>query len=137
MNDFSEIYERFEAIKRTLIHLENKMLSDGASISVTDHSIIIKLLRMAECEAQGILVLILRLRGSNGTVRRHGQDAAVSWSAGVDQSSGQISMTTTDVFSNLTETYMMAPEQFDRLIEYFVSVRDQLRLGADLAPRSD
>jgi hypothetical protein len=136
MNDFSEVYERFEAIKRTLIHLEARMLSDGASISVADHSIILKLLRMAECEAQGVLVLILRLRGSNGTVRRHGQEAAVSWSAGIDQASGQVSMTTTDVFSNLTETYIMAPDQFNRLIEYFVSVRDQLRLSPDPAPRS-
>ena len=136
MNDFSEVYDRFEAIKRTLIHLEARMLCDGASISVADHSIILKLLRMAECEAQGVLVLILRLRGSNGTVRRHGQEAAVSWSAGLDQSSGQVSMTTTDVFSNLTETYLMAPEQFNRLIDYFVSVRDQLRLNSDLAPRS-
>jgi len=131
MNDFSEVYERFEGIKRTLVHLENTMLNDAARMSVSEHSMIMKLIRMAECEAQGILVLILRLRGSNGTIRRHGQESAVSWSAGLDQASGQISMTTTDVFSNSTETYMMAPEQFDRLIDYFVSVRGQLRPHVD------
>lgn len=127
MIDFSEIYERFEAIKRTLIQLENRMLNDGSKISATDHSIILKLLRMSECEAQGLLVLILRMRGSTGTVRRHGQEAAMSWSAGIDQTSGQIAMMTTDVFSNITDTYLMAPEQFDRLVDYFQTVRQQMR----------
>jgi hypothetical protein len=136
MIDFSEIYNRFEGIKRTLIEIENKMLNDGARISVTDHAVILKLLRMAECEAHGLLVLILRMRGSNGTVRRHGQEAAMSWSAGIDQTSGQIAMTTTDVFSNVTETYLMAPEQFDRLIDYFVSVKQQLRPIADASAHS-
>ena len=68
MIDFSEVYDRFEGIKRTLIGLENRMLNDGAKISAADHSLVLKLLRMAECEAQGLLVLILRMRGSSGTV---------------------------------------------------------------------
>ncbi|MEX2091440.1 MAG: hypothetical protein WD971_02125 [Pirellulales bacterium] len=127
MIDYSEIYDRFEGIKRTLIGLENRMLNDGNKISATDHSVILKLLRMAESEAQGLLVLILRMRGSNGTVRRHGQEAAVSWSAGIDHTSGQIAMMTTDVFSNSTETYLMAPEQFERLVDYFVTIKQQMR----------
>ena len=126
MIDYSEIYDRFEGIKRTLVQLENRMLNDGTNISPTDHSVILKLLRMAESEAQGLLVLILRMRGSNGTVRRHGQEAAVSWSAGIDQTSGQIAMMTTDVFSNVTDTYLMAPEQFERLVDYFVTIRKQI-----------
>jgi hypothetical protein len=136
MIDFSEIYDRFEAIKRTLIHLENRMLNDGTKISATDHSVILKLLRMSETEAQGLLVLILRMRGSNGTVRRHGQDAALSWSAGIDHTSGQIAMMTTDVFSNVTDTYLMAPEQFERLVEYFISIRQQMRTHEDVADDS-
>ena len=132
MMDFSEIYDRFEAIKRTLIKLENRMLNDGAKISAADHSVILKLLRMAENEAQGLLVIILRMRGSNGTVRRHGQEAAVSWSAGFDHTSGHIAMSTTDVFSNTTETYIMAPEQFERLVDYFTTIRQQLRSGEEL-----
>jgi hypothetical protein len=127
MIDLSEIYDRFEAIKRTLIGLENRMLNDGSKISATDHSVILKLLRMAEGEAQGLLLLILRMRGSSGTVRRHGQEAAVSWSAGIGQTSGRIAMMTTDVFSNVTDTYMMEQEQFDRLVDYFVTVRQQIR----------
>jgi hypothetical protein len=126
MIDYSEIYDRFEGIKRTLIQLENRMLNDGSKISATEHSVIFKLLRMAESEAQGLLVLILRMRGSNGTVRRHGQEAAVSWSAGIDHTSGQVAMTTTDVFSNMTDTYLMAPEQFQRLVDYFVTIRHQM-----------
>jgi hypothetical protein len=126
MIDYSEIYDRFEGIKRTLVQLENRMLNDGANISPTDHSVILKLLRMAESEAQGLLVLILRLRGSNGTIRRHGQEAAVSWSAGIDQTSGQVAMMTTDVFSNITDTYMMAPEQFERLVDYFNTIKQQM-----------
>jgi len=126
MIDYSEIYDRFEGIKRTLIGLENRMLNDGNKISAIDHSVILKLLRMAESEAQGLLVLILRMRGSNGTVRRHGQEAAVSWSAGIDHTSGQIAMMTTDVFSNSTETYLMAPEQFERLVDYFITIKKQL-----------
>ena len=132
MIDFSEIYDRFEGIKRTLIQLENRMLNDGANISPSDHSVILKLLRMCESESQGLLVLILRMRGSNGTVRRHGQEAAVSWSAGIDQTSGQVAMTTTDVFSNLTDTYLMAPEQFERLVDYFVTIKQQLRICEEL-----
>jgi hypothetical protein len=89
--------------------------------------VILKLLRMAEGEAQGLLLLILRMRGSSGTVRRHGQEAAVSWSAGIGQTSGRIAMMTTDVFSNVTDTYMMEQEQFDRLVDYFVTVRQQIR----------
>ena len=131
MIDFSEIYDRFEGIKRTLIGLENRMLNDGSKISATEHSVVLKLLRMAESEAQGLLVLILRMRGSNGTVRRHGQDAAVSWSAGLDQTSGQVAMMTTDVFSNSTDTYMMEQEQFERLVDYFVTVRQQMRSHED------
>jgi hypothetical protein len=127
MIDFSEVYDRFEGIKRTLIQLENRMLNDGANISPTDHSVILKLLRMAESEAQGLLVLVLRMRGSNATVRRHGQEAAISWSAGIDQTSGQIAMMTTDVFSNVTDTYLMAPEQFERLVEYFNTIRQQMQ----------
>jgi glutamyl/glutaminyl-tRNA synthetase len=136
MIDYSEIYDRFEAIKRTLIHLENRMLNDGTKISATDHSVILKLLRMAETEAQGLLVLILRMRGSNGTVRRHGQEAALSWSAGIDHTSGQIAMMTTDVFSNVTDTYLMAPDQFERLVEYFNSIRQQMRTHEDVADDS-
>jgi hypothetical protein len=113
------------------------MLTDAGSMGATDHSLILKLLRMAETEAQGLLVLILRMRGSSSTVRRHGQESALSWSAGIDQTSGQIAMTTTDVFSNITETYVMAPEQFDRLVDYFVSVRLQLKPVADASARSD
>jgi hypothetical protein len=127
MIDSSEIYARFEAIKRTLIQLENKMLNDGASVSAADHSVILKLLRMAESEAQGLLVIILRMRGGNGTVRRHGQEAAVSWSAGLDHTSGQVAMTTTDVFSNVSDSYLMAPEQFERLVDYFINIRQQMR----------
>jgi hypothetical protein len=127
MIDFSEIYDRFEGIKRTLIQLENRMLNDGMNISPSDHSVILKLLRMCESESQGLLVLILRMRGSNGTVRRHGQEAAVSWSAGIDHTSGQIAMTTTDVFSNATDTYLMAPEQFERLVDYFLTIKQQMR----------
>ena len=127
MIDFSEVYDRFEGIKRTLIGLENRMLNDGAKMSATEHSVVLKLLRMAESEAQGLLVLILRMRGSNGTVRRHGQEAAMSWSAGMDHTSGQIAMMTTDVFSNVTDTYLMEQEQFDRLVDYFVTVRQQMR----------
>lgn len=132
MIDFSEIYDRFEGIKRTLVQLENRMLNDGSKISATDHSIILKLLRMAESEAQGLLVLILRMRGSNGTVRRHGQEAAVSWSAGIDHTSGQVAMMTTDVFSNVTDTYLMAPEQFERLVDYFVVIKQQMRAHEDV-----
>jgi hypothetical protein len=132
MIDFSEVYDRFEGIKRTLIQLENRLMTDGAGISGTDHSVILKFLRMTESEAQGLLVLVLRMRGSNATVRRHGQEAALSWSAGIDQTSGQISLTTTDVFSNVTETYLMEQEQFERLIDYFVSVRRQLRPNGDV-----
>jgi hypothetical protein len=133
MIDFSEIYDRFEGIKRTLIQLENKMINDGSKISAIDHSVILKLLRMSESEAQGLLVLILRMRGSNGTVRRHGQEAAVSWSAGIDHSTGQVAMTTTDVFSSVTDTYMMAPEQFERLVDYFTTVRQQMRSGEEIS----
>jgi hypothetical protein len=136
MIDYSEIYDRFEGIKRTLIQLENRMLNDGAKVSATDHSVILKLLRMSETEAQGLLVLILRMRGSNGTVRRHGQEAALSWSAGIDHTSGQIAMSTTDVFSNVTETYLMAPEQFERLVEYFNSIRQQIRTHEDVSDDS-
>ena len=131
MIDFTEVYERFEGIKRTLIGLENRMLNDGSKISATDHSIVLKLLRMAECEAQGVLVLILRMRGSSGTVRRHGQEAAVSWSAGVDHTTGQVAMTTTDVFTNNTDTYLMEQQQFDRLVDYFATIRQQLRTHED------
>jgi hypothetical protein len=127
MIDFSEVYERFEGIKRTLIGLENRMLNDSGKMSATEHSVILKLLRMAESEAQGLLVLILRMRGSSGTVRRHGQEAAMSWSAGMDHTSGQIAMMTTDVFTNVTDTYLMEQEQFDRLVDYFVTVRQQMR----------
>jgi hypothetical protein len=136
MIDYSEIYDRFEGIKRTLIQLENRMLNDGAKVSATDHSVILKLLRMSETEAQGLLVLILRMRGSNGTVRRHGQEAALSWSAGIDHTSGQIAMSTTDVFSNVTETYLMAPEQFERLVDYFISVKQQMRTHDDVSDDS-
>jgi hypothetical protein len=136
MIDYSEIYDRFEGIKRTLIQLENRMLNDGTKISATDHSVILKLLRMSECEAQGLLVLILRMRGSNGTVRRHGQEAAMSWSAGIDHTSGQIAMMTTDVFSNITDTYMMAPEQFERLVDYFVTIRQQMRSHEETSDES-
>ena len=132
MIDFSEVYDRFEGIKRTLIGLENRMLNDNGKMSASEHSVILKLLRMAESEAQGLLVLILRMRGSTGTVRRHGQDAAVSWSAGMDQTSGQIAMMTTDVFSNVTDTYLMEQEQFDRLVDYFVTVRQQMRSREDV-----
>jgi hypothetical protein len=136
MIDYSEIYDRFEGIKRTLIQLENRMLNDGAKVSATDHSVILKLLRMSETEAQGLLVLILRMRGSNGTVRRHGQEAALSWSAGIDHTSGQIAMSTTDVFSNVTETYLMAPDQFERLVDYFNSIRQQIRTHEDVSDDS-
>ena len=132
MIDFSEIYDRFEGIKRTLIQLENRMLNDGAKVSAADHSVILKLLRMSESEAQGLLVLILRMRGSNGTVRRHGQEAAVSWSAGIDHTSGHVAMSTTDVFSNTTETYLMAPEQFERLVDYFTIIKQQMRSGEEI-----
>ena len=126
MMDFSEIYDRFEAIKRTLILLENKMLNDSSGGSAVDHSLILKLLRMAETEAHGLLVIILRMRGGNGTVRRHGQEAAVSWSAGVDHTSGQVAMTTTDVFSNVSDSYLMQPEQFERLVDYLVAIKQQM-----------
>jgi len=91
-----------------------------------DHSLILKLLRMAETEAHGLLVIILRMRGGNGTVRRHGQEAAVSWSAGVDHTSGQVAMTTTDVFSNVSDSYLMQPEQFERLVDYLVAIKQQM-----------
>ena len=133
MIDFSEVYDRFEGIKRTLIGLENRMLNDNGKMSATEHSVILKLLRMAESEAQGLLVLILRMRGATGTVRRHGQDAAVSWSAGMDQTSGQIAMMTTDVFTNVTDTYLMEQEQFDRLVDYFVTVRQQMHSREDVS----
>lgn len=136
MIDFCEVYDRFEAIKRALIGLEEKMLNNGATLSATDHSLNLKFLRMAESEAQGLLVLILRIRGSNNTIRRHGQDAAVSWSAGVDHATGQVAMTTTDVFSNSTETYMMEQDQFERLIDYFVTIRQQLRANENVSKDS-
>jgi hypothetical protein len=133
MIDFTEIYDRFEAIKRTLIGLENRLLHDGGKISAADHSIVLKLLRMAESEAQGLLVIILRMRGSNGTIRRHGQEAAVSWSAGIDHTTGQVAMTTTDVFNNSTDSYVMEQEQFERLVDYFVNIRQQMRAHEDVA----
>ena len=128
MIDFSEIYDRFAGIKKSLAELENKMLNDGHGVSVAEHSVILKTLKMAENEAQTVLVHILRMRGGGAMVRRHGQDAAVSWSAGVDPTSGQIAMVTTDVFANVTETYLMPPEQFDRLVDYFQAIRLQLQL---------
>jgi len=128
MIDFSEIYDRFAAIQKSLAELENKMLSDSSRGGVAEHSVILKTLRMAETEAQSVLVHILRMRGSGATVRRHGQDAAVSWSAGIDPTSGQIAMVTTDVFANVTETYLMPPEQFDRLVDYFQTIRQQMQL---------
>ena len=127
MIDFSEIYDRFAGIKKSLAELENRMLNDGGRLAATEHSVILKTMKMAETEAQSVLVQILRMRGSGATVRRHGQDAAVSWSAGIDPTSGQIAMVTTDVFANVTETYLMPPEQFDRLVEYFQSVRQQFQ----------
>jgi hypothetical protein len=56
----------------------------------------------------------------------------VSWSAGIDQTSGQVAMTTTDVFSNLTDTYLMAPEQFERLVDYFQTIKQQMRICEEL-----
>ncbi len=128
MMDFSDIYDRFAAIKKALAELENRMLNDNGRLAAADHSVILRTVRMAETEAQSVLVQILRMRGNESTVRRHGQDAAVSWSAGIDPSSGQVAMVTTDVFANVTETYLMPPEQFDRLVEYFEVVRQQLNL---------
>ncbi len=128
MIDFSEIYDRFAAIRKSLAELENRMLNDGGRVGAAEHSVILKTLKMAETEAQCVLVQILRMRGNNSTVRRHGQDAAVSWSAGVDPVSGQVAMVTTDVFANITETYLMPAEQFERLIDYFQTVKEQIRL---------
>jgi hypothetical protein len=128
MIDFSEIYDRFAGIKKSLAELENRMLNDGSRFGAAEHSAILKTLKMAETEAQGVLVSILRMRGGGDTVRRHGQDAAVSWSAGLDPTSGHVAMVTTDVFANVTETYLMPAEQFERLVDYFQSVRQQLQL---------
>jgi len=134
--DFSEIYDRFAAIKKSLAELENRMLNDGGRLGSAEHSVILKTLKMAETEAQSVLVQILRMRGNGTTVRRHGQDAAVSWSAGLDPVSGQIAMVTTDVFANCTETYLMPADQFERLIDYFQTVKDQLQLPCTKGPDS-
>jgi hypothetical protein len=127
--DFSEIYDRFAGIKKSLIELENKLLSDGGRLSASEHSVILKTMKMAETEAQGVLIHILRIRGNGSTIRRHGQDAAVSWSAGIDPTSGQIALVTTDVFANVTETHIMPPDEFARLVDYFQSIKQQLRMS--------
>jgi hypothetical protein len=74
-----------------------------------------------------VLVHILRMRGNGTTVRHHGQDAAVSWSAGLDPVSGQIALVTTDVFANVTDTHIMPLDEFERLIDYLQTVRGQLQ----------
>jgi len=35
-------------------------------------------------------------------------------------------MTTTDVFSNVSDSYLMQPEQFERLVDYLVAIKQQM-----------
>lgn len=140
MIDFLATYGRFEDIRRALVQVENDMLNHNARTSAHEHALYLKLLRMAESECQSLLVMILRIRGGSASIRRHDQESAVSWSAGVESSTGQVTMTTTDVFSNTSESFVMNQEQFSRLVNYLNTVREQCPVqtpGASLPGTAD
>lgn len=137
MLDFISVYQRFEDIRRVLAQVEHSLMNHNGKMSALEHSQTLKLLQMAESESQTLLVIILRLRGGQTTVRRHGQDSAVSFTAGLEPSTGLVTLTTTDVFANQTESYVMPQEQFVRLVQYLELVAAHCSAPQVVAPPPD